>query len=296
MGLIAFLSDGSRMAALDLMLIVCELTLLQLEQAINRRFAHPRRLLRGRDQTPKIEEPRRGDVIGQPEHLRVETPQKVSDAVAEPLALLFQVLRHARRFPQFDHHRIERLQRAKAAWVSAQRVAEHLRIPTVILGASRREAVPEAIELLGIDRVNAETTLHQALDDRAVRHLDGHEDRLRCGSCYLEDPSRHCGQAFAAVSERARTELAAAGIRYSDVMGFRGPVDAHEPVALVLHRADPHAVGAAAMSTGPCTGAQGRRLPTGPSSRPLAGARVPPVRALKLNLNSGGLIWASSGA
>src|SRR5215203_4487967 len=59
-------------------------------------------------------------------------------------------------------------------------------------------------------------------------------------------------------------------------MRLRGPVDAHEPVALVLHRADRHAVGAAAMSTGPCTGAQGRRLPTGPSPRPLAGAQVPP--------------------
>src|SRR3954468_1503599 len=59
-------------------------------------------------------------------------------------------------------------------------------------------------------------------------------------------------------------------------MHLGGPVDPHEPVALVLHRADPHAVGAAAMLTGPCTGAQGRRLPTGPSPRPLAGARVPP--------------------
>src|SRR3982751_6858728 len=54
------------------------------------------------------------------------------------------------------------------------------------------------------------------------------------------------------------------------------PVDAHEPVTLVLHHADPHGVGAAAMLTDPCTGAQGRRLPTGPPPRPLAGARVPP--------------------
>src|SRR3954447_22011016 len=59
-------------------------------------------------------------------------------------------------------------------------------------------------------------------------------------------------------------------------MRFRGPVDAHEPVALVLHRAAPHAVGAAAMPTAPCTGAQRRRLPTGPPPRRLAGARVPP--------------------
>src|SRR3954471_22407061 len=58
-------------------------------------------------------------------------------------------------------------------------------------------------------------------------------------------------------------------------MRLGSPVDAHEPVALVLPRADPHAVGAAAMLTDPCTGAQGRRLPTGPSPRPLAGARVP---------------------
>src|SRR5215208_1761453 len=65
-----------------------------LEQAIDRRFAHPRRLLRGWDQTPKVQEPGRGDIIGQPEHLRVETPQQLPDAVAEPVALLFQILRH----------------------------------------------------------------------------------------------------------------------------------------------------------------------------------------------------------
>ena len=65
------------------------------EQAVDRRFAHPRRLLRGRDQPPKIEEPGRGDVIGQPEHLRVEAPQELPNTVAEPVALLFQVLRTA---------------------------------------------------------------------------------------------------------------------------------------------------------------------------------------------------------
>src|SRR4051812_46283306 len=88
------------------------------------------------------------------------------------------------------------------------------------------------------------------------------------------------------MSERPRTALAAAGIRDSDVMGLRGPVDTHEPAALVLHRADPYAVGAAAMPTGPCTGAQGRRLPTGPSSRPLAGAHVPP----RCSQHRGGLV------
>src|SRR5205085_6120049 len=81
--------------------------------------------------------------------LRVETPQELPNAVAEPVALLFQVLRPARPLPQFDHHRIERLQSSEAARVGAQRVAQHLRVPAVILGASRREAVPEAIELLG---------------------------------------------------------------------------------------------------------------------------------------------------
>src|SRR3954451_21220130 len=96
------------------------------------------------------------------------------------------------------------------------------------------------------------------------------------GSRQLEDPGRHLGQTFAAVSERPRAELAAARIRDADGMRLGRPDAPHEPVALVLHRADPYVVGAAAMPTGPCTGAQGRRLPTGPSSRPLAGAQVPP--------------------
>src|SRR4051812_20263863 len=112
----------------------------------------------------------------------------------------------------------------------------------------------------------------ETVAERPERTAQGYR-RFRC---QRENPGRHLSQTFAAVRERTLAELVAAGIRYSDVMRLGCPVDAHEPVTLVLHRADPHAVGAAAMPTVPCTGAQGRRLPTGPSSRPLAGARVPP--------------------
>ena len=55
--------------------------------------------------------------------------------------------------------------------------------------------------------MDPEATFNQGLDDRAVRHLDGHEDRLRRRSRQLEDPGRHRGQTFAAVSERPRAEL-----------------------------------------------------------------------------------------
>ena len=49
-------------------------------------------------------------------------------SVAEPVALLFQILRHARPFPKFDHHRIERgqLQNSGTARVGAHCIAEHL--------------------------------------------------------------------------------------------------------------------------------------------------------------------------
>src|SRR4030095_11368039 len=91
-----------------------------------------------------------------------------------------------------------------------------------------------------------------------------------------EVPGRHRGNTFAAVSERARAELAAAGIRHSDVMRLRCPVDAHEPIALLLHRAPPCCRSRRDADRSLYWRSR-RRLPTGSSPRPLAGAHVPPM-------------------
>ena len=54
------------------------------------------------------------------------------------------------------------------------------------------------------------------------------------------------------------------------------PIDAHEPVAFILHSEVPRCHGAAAMFAVPCTGARRRGLPTGHPPRPPVGAQVPP--------------------
>src|SRR6185295_9115038 len=71
-------------------------------------------------------------------------------------------------------------------------------------------------------------------------------------------------------------DLAALGIRQSDMARLGGPVDAHEPASLFFIHAILPRLGAAAMLADPCTGARRRRLPTGHPSRQPARALVPP--------------------
>ena len=43
--------------------------------------------------------------------------------------------------------------------VGPEAVGQHIGIATIVLGACDREAITEAVELLGVDRIDVETTL-----------------------------------------------------------------------------------------------------------------------------------------
>ncbi len=92
-----------------------------------------------------------------------------------------QLLAGAGQLAQLDDGVIGGLPTAQTLGVGAQRRGEHPRVATVILGAGDREAVPETVELLGVDRIDGEASLQEALDHGSVRHLDGNADLARRG-------------------------------------------------------------------------------------------------------------------
>ncbi len=247
-----------------------------LQQSSDSPFTDLLGLLRCRHELPEFQEPGRGDVVGQLQHLRIVAPQQLSDAIAEPIAVVAKIIADAGPFAQLDDDRVQRLQAAQAARVRPQRVGQHVRVAAVVLGAGGREAVPEAVELLGIDGVDAEAALHQAFHHGAVRHLDGDRHGIRRRPGLLLDPGRHLGQALAAVGETALAELAALGIDHEHVVRLRCPVDAHEPVPTSFLHDTLHRLRAAAVPADPCTGARRRGLPTRHPPWHPAEARVPP--------------------
>ena len=80
-----------------------------------------------------------------------------------------QLLAGAGQLAQLDDGVIGGLPTAQTLGVGAQRRGEHPRVATVILGAGDREAVPETVELLGVDRIDGEASLQEALDHGSVR-------------------------------------------------------------------------------------------------------------------------------
>jgi hypothetical protein len=83
---------------------------------------------------------------------------------------------------------------AKTVPVSAQGVAEHMGVATVVLNTGDGEAVSEAVELLWVNRIHQKAAFEQRLDNWAVWHLDGYGDDCGLGMCHHQQPGAHLSQ------------------------------------------------------------------------------------------------------
>ncbi|KPL51899.1 hypothetical protein ABB55_06390 [Prosthecomicrobium hirschii] len=180
-----------------------------LEQSGDGLLAHPPRLLGRGKERPQVEKPAGRDIVGEVKDLRIVAPELFADAVAQSVALGPQFLSHARPLPQLDQHRVERREPAETPAVGPERVGQDLRIPAVVLGTGGREAIPEAIELLGIDGVDTEAAFQEAFHHGTVGDLDRHVDPVRLDAGHGNEPSGHVGQALAAMGKDALAGLAA---------------------------------------------------------------------------------------
>src|SRR5690606_14896390 len=134
---------------------------------------------------------------------------------------------------------IGRDQFPEAAGIRPQGGSHDLGVAAVVFGSGQDEAVAEAVELLGVDRIDIELTLHQRLDHWTVRHLDGDVDLAGTGRfAALHQPRRHLGEAFAAMSEHSLADAAAVTICQADMMALTGPIHAGIP-SLLGHAPSP---------------------------------------------------------
>ncbi len=70
----------------------------------------------------------------------------------------------------------------------------------------------EAVDLLGVDRVNLEAAFEQDLDNGVMRRLNRHGDRRRLGAARRHQPIAHLCESFAAVRKGSLADnLAAQG-------------------------------------------------------------------------------------
>ena len=189
-----------------------------LQQARDSSFTDLLGLIRCRDEPPKFQEPGCSDVVGQLQHLRIVAPQQFSNTIAESIAVMAQIVADAGPFPQLHDDRVQAAQAAQAARVRPQRVGQHVRVAAVVFGAGGREAVPEAVELLRVDGMDAEASLQQTFHHGAVRDLDGDRYGIRRRLRLLDDPGRHLGQTLTAMHEAALAELTTLGIDHEHVV------------------------------------------------------------------------------
>ena len=159
---------------------------------------------RRRQAPPQSERPWRREVVAdRSEELRVVAPELLAHPVRQARAFPSQVLADARPLPQFDDRRVGRLEPSQTVRVGAQCRGQDPCVPSVVLCARRREAVPEAVELLRIDRVQHEAAFHQALDHRPARRLDRYADLARLVSRREgQQPVGHLRQPRATMLER----------------------------------------------------------------------------------------------
>ena len=188
---------------------------------------------RRRQAPPQVECPRRRDVVvNRVEELRIVAPELLPHPIRQANAFPRQVLVETRPLPQLDDRRVGRFQPSQTVRVGTQRRGEYPRVPPVVLRARRREAVPETVELLRVDRVDGEAPLHQALDHRSARRLDRHADFALVARRERQQPVRHLRQSCTAVLELPFPEHVPGGVKHARLMFLRPPVDTRKPCQL----------------------------------------------------------------
>ena len=251
-----------------------------LQHSGERHLANALARTRRRQAPPQVECPLRRDVVvHRVEELRIVAPELLPHPIRQANAFPRQVLVETRPLPQLDDRRVGRFQPSQTVRVGTQRRGEHPRVAPVVLRARRRHAVPEAVELLRVDRVDGEAPLHQALDHRSARRLDRHADFALVARRERQQPVRHLRQSCTAVLELPLPEHVPGGVKHARLMFLRPPVDTRKPCQLQPGAGDrPAGFGERGEETYPWESAcgPGRKRPEEPPTpyRPRASPRL----------------------
>src|SRR6266540_3519647 len=150
---------------------------------------------------------------------------------------------------------------------------QHLGVTAVVLGTGDREAVTEAVELLGINGKDRKAALQQHLDHRSARRLDRHRDLCRLRSRRFQQPIAQLQQPGSAMRHVAFGYALALGIEQADTMLLRCPIEANKPTSSLIY--SPPSITGHRDARRSLYGRSRRKPPTGHPSRPLCRGTCP---------------------
>jgi len=93
------------------------------------------------------------------------------------------------------------LQALKAVTVGSERIGENEGVTPVVLGAAHRMAVPESVDLFGIDGENGDAALEKSLDHGAMRFFNCHRDAFGIFARETQEPGERSPEPVDAMLE-----------------------------------------------------------------------------------------------
>ena len=199
-----------------------------------------------------------------------------AQAIGGAVLLLCQLIVQPGQLAQPDRHRLIELDQVEAVHIGAQRVSQNVRIAAVVLGSSRRIAVAEPVQLLGVDGKHGKTVLQKCFHDGPARALDGPGQGRSRIRCLLSNPVRKLRQTIAAVFDPSFRQSVALAVHQTNAVPLRAPIDPQKILKVVGQ------VRTSSVVISTCRveyqslywrSVAGRELPTGSSPRTTASGR-----------------------
>jgi hypothetical protein len=117
------------------------------------------------------------------------------------------------------------LQALKAVSVGSERIGENEGITPVVLGATHRMAVPESVDLLGIDGEHGDAALEKSLDHGAMRFFDCHRDAFGIFARETQEPGERSPEPVGAMLESSLLKKLPVGIDHAGLVKPLAKVD-----------------------------------------------------------------------
>jgi hypothetical protein len=136
---------------------------------------------------------------------------------------------------QLDDERVVETHGAQEVAVGPHDVRQDRRVERIVLLASHRVAIAEAVELFGIAGEDLTAALDEGFDDRPTRRLDGDRDAVELAEAVRGERVEQSGNAGRGMLDREIGQQLAVGIGDVHVVLVRAPINADVQVKAICH-------------------------------------------------------------
>ncbi len=190
------------------------------------------------------------------EELWVVAVQLLAQPIGEAAEFLLQVVFEARELPQLQEEGMLGFKPPEGREVGGKGGRQDLSVAPIVFGAGDREAIAEAVELLGIEGKDVEAPGEEDIDNRPARHLQRDSHGLDGAGGQLRQPVGKALKRRSLMAHLALPHDPALGIQHHNAMLLSRPVDPDvEAVDGSAHRSPFLRAAEPQRRIAPCTGA-----------------------------------------